>query len=102
MNPPRFDEVVFMDDFFRSADNQLDSHPTNLRFLRALLAGGLHRFGMRVRQAIAQSDGGTVPVATLMQQLGLDCSVSGWAAATVAELEQALDKVHPMQLRIYP
>lgn len=86
----RFDEVVFMDDFFRCAANGLTSHPANRRFLRALFETSCRRLGLVMRDVFADCDGGEVPVGTLMDRLGLERSTSGWAAASIADVDPAV------------
>lgn len=89
MGKVRFQQVVFMDDFFRSADNGLQSHPSNRQYLRKLFESAVVRLGMHCREAYARSDGGTIDVAAVMAALGLPCSEAGWARASSVDLGAA-------------
>jgi len=91
MSPTRFEEVVFMDDFFRSSDNLLASHPSNRRFLRRTFGLAASRLGIECRDLSARSDGGTLEVATMMRELGLPLGPAGWAKSCIAELSPLLD-----------
>jgi len=94
----RFEEVVFMDDFFRTTDNGLPSYPANRRFLSAFFGDGLRRLGLKVRDEYACSDGGGIPVGAIMRSLELEPSVSGWAAAGIADLTSALAREYPLRI----
>jgi hypothetical protein len=83
------EEVVFVDDFFRVSENELPAPLENRKFLRAFFGVAAARLGWRVREACAQSQGGTIPVAQIMDALDLPCSPQGWAAACAADLRQA-------------
>lgn len=98
VNSLRFDEVVFMDDFFRSVDNGLTSHSANRRFLRAFVEPAFRRVGTSIREIFAKTDGGSIPVGALMQRLGLEQSPQGWAAAGSCDLDEALAAVSPLNI----
>lgn len=75
-----------MDDFFRTSDNGLSSHPANRQFLRKLFESAATRLGLACDEAHASSDGGTIDVAAAMEALSLPRSGDGWAQATIADL----------------
>lgn len=85
----RFDEVVCLDDFFRSSDAGMDSYPVNRRTLFGLFSASCRRLGLPIRECFAASDGGGVPVGALLDRLGLERSAHGWAAASAAQLGDA-------------
>ncbi|MDM0038533.1 hypothetical protein QTH89_19030 [Variovorax sp. J22G21] len=85
-NATRFDEIVFMDDFFRSSDNSLPSHPANRRFLHKAFRHSASRLGIVCREEYARSDGGRLDVAAMMKALGLAPTPAGWAKASAADL----------------
>ncbi|RST54298.1 hypothetical protein [Variovorax sp. MHTC-1] len=78
-----------MDDFFRSSDNGLLSHPSNRQFLRKLFESAAMRLGLQCREEFAHSDGGTVDVAAVMDALSLPRSAEGWAQAMIADISVA-------------
>ena len=78
MGVMRFDEIVFADDFFRSAANALQSHPSNRRFLHRALSIPAARLGIRCREIAALSDGGDLDVAAMMSELSLPRDSQGW------------------------
>ena len=86
---PRFDELVFLDDFFRSPDNALPSHPSNRRFLHKAFRQAASRLGIACREEFARSDGGRLDVAAMMDALGLARTPAGWAQASAADLTPA-------------
>lgn len=90
----RYRQVIFMDDFFRSADNGLIAHPANRRFLRGLFESAASRLGMACSEEFASSDGGRIDVAAAMAALSLPCSTEGWAQAVTADLEAACGPAH--------
>ena len=79
----RIDQIVFTDDFFRSSDNTLQSHPSNRRFLFRTL--GL-RLGICCKEMSARSDGGELDVAAMMSALALPRDLRGWARTALADL----------------
>lgn len=89
--PGRFDEIVFLDNFFRSSDNLLSSHPANRRFLRRTFGPPVTRLGMSCRELAARSEGGELDVAAMMRTLGLPQGPPGWAMTCVADLSRLLD-----------
>ena len=78
-----------MDDFFRSADNGLTSHPINRRYLRKLFESAVVRLGLGCHEEFALSDGGGIDVASVMETLSLPCSPEGWAQSVIADLSSA-------------
>ena len=92
ITPGRFDEVVFVDNFFRSSDNLLSSHPANRRFLRRTFGPPATRLGMSSRELAACSEGGELDVAAMMRTLGLPQGPPGWAKTCVADLSRLLDR----------
>lgn len=98
MSTTKFDEVVFLDDFFRSEDNNLPAQGANRRFLRAFFQDQFARAGLRIREEFAKTDGGKIPVEDFMQELGLERGVSGWAAAGIADLSKAFEKIYPLDI----
>ncbi|MGJ7511775.1 hypothetical protein [Variovorax sp. GT1P44] len=78
-----------MDDFFRSSDNGLSSHPLNRQFLRKLFESAATRLGLVCDEAFASSDGGTIDVAAAMDALSLPRCVGGWAQASGADISAA-------------
>jgi hypothetical protein len=93
-----FDEVVFLDDFFRSEENGLQSHPLNRRFLRGLFYSACQASGIAVREEYPVSSGGRLPVGSLMDLLGLPHTTAGWASAAIADLRPALDELKTLRL----
>jgi hypothetical protein len=91
MSVPRFDELVFVDNFFRSSDNALPSYPANRRFLSQAFGLPARRLGMRCTEIHARSEGGTLDVAAMMHTLHLPRSAPGWAASCVADLAPLVD-----------
>jgi len=93
MRPTRFEEIVFIDNFFRSTDNVLASHPSNRRFLRRTFGLPASRLGIPCREIFAQSEGegGTLDVAGMMRALGLSQSPGGWARSCITDLSPLLD-----------
>ncbi|MEO5738827.1 MAG: hypothetical protein ABIQ82_15385, partial [Variovorax sp.] len=87
----RFDEIVFMDDFFRSSDNSLASHPANRRFLHKAFRHSASRLGIACREEFARSDGGQLDVAAMMKVLGLAPTPAGWAKASATDLTPAVE-----------
>ncbi|SEA73514.1 hypothetical protein [Variovorax sp. YR216] len=87
----RFEEIVFMDDCFRSPDNLVASHPANRRFLRRTFGLPARRLGIPCRDICARSEGGTLDVPTMMRTLGLSQSPAGWARSCVADLAPLVD-----------
>ncbi|MGJ7511774.1 hypothetical protein [Variovorax sp. GT1P44] len=83
----RFDEIVFTDDFFRSVDNTLQSHPSNRRFLFRALGLQAERLGIHCNEIAALSDGGELDVAAMMGVLGLPRDPHGWAKTALADLQ---------------
>jgi hypothetical protein len=86
MTHPRFDRVIFADDFFRSGANGLHCHYANRKFLRALFETALHRLGLVAQEETALSESGTIDVERLMARLSLPCTLDGWAGACIADL----------------
>ncbi|MGJ7493678.1 hypothetical protein ACSFA8_01265 [Variovorax sp. RT4R15] len=80
-----------MDDFFRSSDNSLQSHPSNRRFLHKAFRQSASRLGIACREESARSDGGRLDVAAVMDALGLPRTLAGWAQASAADLTPAAD-----------
>jgi hypothetical protein len=91
MSVPRFDEVVFVDNFFRSSDNALPSYPANRRFLSQTFGLPARRLGMRCTEIHARSEGGSLDVAAMMHTLGLPRSAAGWAASCLSDLAPLMD-----------
>lgn len=83
----RFREIVFMDDFFRSSDNALQSHPANRRFLCRAFGLPAKRLGIPFREMFPRSEGGDFDVAAMMGVLSLPIRPEGWAKSTIADLE---------------
>ena len=98
MSQLAFNEVVFLDDFFRSEENGLQSHPINRRFLRGLFYSACQASGIPVREEHPVSSGGRLPVGSLMDILGLPRTTAGWASAVIANLGPALDELKALQL----
>ena len=98
MSQLAFNEVVFLDDFFRSKENGLQSHPINRRFLRGLFYSACQASGIPVREEHPVSSGGRLPVGSLMDILGLPRTTAGWASAAIANLAPALDELKALQL----
>ncbi len=92
MSSLSFNEVVFLDDFFRSEENGLESHPLNRRFLRGLFYSACQASGIATREEYPASDGGRIPVGELMDALELPRSIDGWARAAIDDLQPALEK----------
>jgi hypothetical protein len=92
MSPTRFEEIVFMDDCFRSPDNLVASHPANRRFLRRTFGLPARRLGIACRDVCARSEGGTLDVAAMMRALGLPQGPIGWARSCIADLAPLLDR----------
>jgi hypothetical protein len=92
------EEVVFVDDFFRVSENGLFASSENRRFLRAFFGVAASRLGWRVREACAQSQGGTIPVPKVMEALGLSQNQEGWAAACSADLKPAAEHLRALAL----
>jgi len=82
----QFTSIVFMDDFFRSPENQLHSHPVNRRLLGRVLGLQAQRLGIACRQEFAKGDGGGLDVAAMMDALALPHTADGWACACNADL----------------
>jgi hypothetical protein len=91
MRPTRFEEIVFIDDFFRSSDNLLASHPSNRRFLRRAFGLPAKRLRIPCREMFPRSEGGTLDVAGMMRVLALSPSPAGWAKTCIADLSPLLD-----------
>lgn len=89
----RFHEVVVMDDFFRSSDNGLQSHPANRRFLYSFFELAFRRLGIAMRAEYAESSGGAIPVASLMDLMDLPRTKDGWAAALSRDLVQSMARL---------
>jgi hypothetical protein len=89
--PTRFERVVFIDDFLRNADNGVQPHPLNRRFLCALFGVALRRLGMPFREEGCVCDGGTIDTRAFMRLLGIERGVAGWAAACNQEYPDAAD-----------
>ncbi|MET3442093.1 hypothetical protein ABIC94_002874 [Variovorax paradoxus] len=87
-----------MDDFFRSEENGLQSHPINRRFLRGLFYSACQASGIVVREEHPVSSGGRLPVRSLMDRLGLPHTTAGWASAAIANLGPALDELNTLEL----
>ena len=85
--PTRFEKIVFMDDFFRSSDNELCSNPTNRQFLRRTFSLPAARLGLRCEEHFAASEHGNLNVGAMMDSLGLQRGAAGWAKATLAGLQ---------------
>lgn len=70
MQNTRFEEIVFVGDFFRSSVNLLQSHPGNRRFLR-----------------------GELDVGAMMRALvlALTPNVAGWASNRIADLKPLVE-----------
>jgi hypothetical protein len=83
----RFDEIVFVDDFFRSSANTLQSHPSNRRFFFRALGIPAARLGIPCREIAARSDGGTLDIAAMMNELSLPQDSNGWAKSGLADLQ---------------
>lgn len=101
----RFREIVFMDDFFRSSDNTLQSHPANRRFLCRAFGLPAKRLGIPIREMFPRSEGGDFDVATMMGVLSLPLRPEGWAKSTIADLEPLAEaglmpRFHPGMLLI--
>ncbi|MET3393613.1 hypothetical protein ABIC33_004281 [Variovorax sp. 1140] len=84
-----FDEIIFLDDFFRSEEIGLQSHPSNRRFLRGLFEFAGQSLGIAMREEYPVSSGGRIPVGLMMDSLGLPRTVEGWASAAIADLQPA-------------
>lgn len=84
-----FDEIIFLDDFFRSEEIGLQSHPSNRRFLRGLFEFAGQSLGISMREEYPVSSGGRIPVGLMMDSLGLPRTVEGWASAAIADLQPA-------------
>lgn len=82
----RFREIIFMDDFFRSSDNTLQSHPANRRFLCVAFGLPARRLGMPFREMFPRSEGGELDIAAMMGALSLPRRPEGWAQASIADL----------------
>jgi hypothetical protein len=98
MNRPFFNEIVFLDDFFRSDENGLQSHPVNRRFLRGLFSSACRSLGIAAREECPVSDGGAIPIAEIMGLLGLPLTKEGWAGSVIADLEPAFSKLDVLKL----
>jgi hypothetical protein len=98
MSQLAFNEVVFLDDFFRSEENGLQSHPINRRFLRGLFYSACQAFRIPVREEHPVSSGGRLPVGSLMDVLSLPRTTAGWASAAIANLGPALDELKVLKL----
>ncbi|NDZ14497.1 hypothetical protein C7T35_18135 [Variovorax sp. WS11] len=83
----RFREIVFMDDFFRSSDNTLQSHPANRRFLCRAFGLQARRLDIPIREMFPRSEGSELDVAAMMGVLSLPRRSEGWAQASIADLE---------------
>lgn len=92
MTPTRFEEIVFIDNFFRSSDNLLASHPANRRFLRRIFNLPARRLGISCREVFARSEGGELDVAAMMGALALPQGPAGWAKTCVADLTPLVDQ----------
>jgi hypothetical protein len=84
-----FDEIIFLDDFFRSEEIGLQSHPSNRRFLRGLFDFAGQSLGIPMREEYPTSNGGRIPVGLMMDLLSLPRAVEGWASAAIADLQPA-------------
>lgn len=84
-----FDEIIFLDDFFRSEEIGLQSHPSNRRFLRGLFEFAGQALGVSMREEYPVSSGGRIPVGLMIDALGLPRTVEGWASAAIADLQPA-------------
>jgi len=105
MGVTRFDEIVFVDNFFRSSDNALPSHPNNRQFLCKAFGLPARRLGLACRELHARSEGGTFDVGAMMDALALPRSAAGWASTCIADLAPLLDagllpRLAPRQLVI--
>lgn len=80
------DEILFLDDFLRSAENGLMSGPHNRKFLKGLFGTAASRLGWTIRDESSQSLGGRIPVRKVMGRLGLSLDLHGWASATNGDL----------------
>jgi len=87
----RFDELVFMDDFFRSPVNGLEAQTPNRRFLLRTMGMAAGRLGIPCREVCAATDGGALDVAAMMKALALPCTPSGWAMASSGSLQSLSD-----------
>lgn len=90
-NATRFREIVFMDDFFRSSDNTLLSHPSNRHFLCRAFGLPARRLAIPFQEMAARSEGGELDVAAMMGVLSLPCRPEGWAKASIADLAPLTD-----------
>lgn len=90
MKSAHFDEIVFLDNFFRSSDNLLSSHPANRRFLFRAFGLPAGRLGVPCREVFARSEGGALDVAAMMRALELPQGPPGWAKTCVADLSPLL------------
>ncbi|WP_186230644.1 hypothetical protein [Burkholderia gladioli] len=95
---PPIEELVFIDDFFRVAENGLPPSPENRKFLRAFFGTGASRLGWRVRELSVQSQRGSICVPKIMESLGLPSDRAGWAAACVADLQPAAEHLAMLAL----
>ncbi|WP_186170011.1 hypothetical protein [Burkholderia gladioli] len=95
---PPIEELVFIDDFFRVAENGLPPSPENRKFLRAFFGTGASRLGWRVRELSVQSQRGSICVPKIMESLGLSSDRAGWAAACVADLQPAAEHLAMLAL----
>ncbi|VTU18870.1 hypothetical protein [Variovorax sp. PBL-E5] len=105
MSGMRFDEIVFVDNFFRSPDNALPSYPANRQFLFKAFGLPAGRLGLQCREVHARSEGGTLDVGAMMDALALPRSAAGWARTCAADLAPLLDagllpRLAPRQLVI--
>ncbi|WP_205194216.1 hypothetical protein [Burkholderia sp. Ap-962] len=95
---PPIEELVFIDDFFRVAENGLPPSPENRKFLRAFFGTGASRLGWRVRELSAQSQRGSICVPNIMESLALPANRDGWAATCTANLQPAVEHLAMLAL----
>jgi hypothetical protein len=88
-----FNEIVFLDDFFRTEENGLHSFPPNRRFLRGLFSFACQSLGIATREEHSVSSGGAIPVVEIMRQLNLPLTKEGWARSVIADLGSAFGKL---------
>ena len=75
--------ILFLDDFTRSPANGLFHHAPNRRWLRGLLEGALVDAGYKSREWDPEMHADQV--ADFMRRLGLEPSVTAWAASTMVD-----------------
>lgn len=66
--------------------------------MRAFFDTSCRRLGVATREVFAASDGGNVDVGAVMRRLDLEQSTSGWASASVANLDAALTDAFSLKI----